>query len=98
MPRSTACRLIVGAYVAACVIALAFIPLSAAAIITPDPLAGVFAVILSLPWSALVVRVVDSSSVPLNMLLAAAGMVLNAWLIGKLCGWVGSMLGSARTR
>ena len=67
-------------------LALAAIPMSAAGWITPDPLSGIPAMLLGVPWSYLLAGLVGSQSASLNVALLAIAMALNAsliWLIGR---------------
>lgn len=75
---------LITAYAVACVLALAAIPLSAAGWITRDPLSAVPAILLSLPWSHLLLQFGDPQFVPLNLGLLALSMAINAailWLL-----------------
>jgi hypothetical protein len=73
-------------YVVVSVLALAAIPLSAAGWITPDPLSAVPALLLGLPWSYVLLAFGHSESVPVNFVLLALAMAMNAailWLLGR---------------
>jgi hypothetical protein len=73
-------------YVVVSVLALAAIPLSAAGWINPDPLSAVPALLLGLPWSYVLLALGHSESVPVNFVLLALAMAMNAailWLLGR---------------
>lgn len=82
-----ACRFARIAYITACVAALAIVPLSnmGAFGLEPDPLSGVFAVALSMPWSLLASRLLEAESAIVSLLLLAAGMVANAIILLWAC-------------
>jgi hypothetical protein len=68
------------------VLALAAIPLSAAGWITPDPLSAIPAMLVGLPWSHLLVSLVDTDSMPVNVLLLVAAIAINGcllWVLGR---------------
>ena len=74
-------------YAFASILALAAIPLSAAGWITPDPLSALPAMLLGLPWSAVLLRLGGSESTLLNVFLVALAMATNTallWLSGRL--------------
>jgi hypothetical protein len=48
-------------------------------------LAGVFAVILAMPWTLLTASLASPTSTAASMTLAAGGMALNALLLAGLC-------------
>ncbi|MGH8703085.1 MAG: hypothetical protein ACREVR_18180 [Burkholderiales bacterium] len=75
-------------YAALCVVALWFIPASVHGWlgVEPDPLAGVFAMLLALPWTRLLRLVPDAGPWPSAALLAA-GMAMNVWLLWRLQRW-----------
>jgi len=75
-------------YASLSALALAAIPLSAAGWITPDPLSAVPAILLGLPWSYLLLTLVDSQSLALNFGLLAMAMAINAALVRLLAGAV----------
>ena len=84
-----ATRLVCAAYVAACILALFLIPASARGWfgVERDPLAGVFAYLLSLPWSLVAARVAGASEFG-NMVLIAAAMTLNLAIIFAVGRWL----------
>jgi len=86
------CRIAVTIYQVLCALALLVVPLSAMGAfgLEPDPLAAVFAVILALPWSMLLDRLVGDGSTALNLAFLALGMVINAALLLALCRLVGN--------
>ena len=80
------CGVVFWLYVAAALASLALVPLSAAGAfgITPDPLSGVYAVLLSTPWSYLGAALM-SDDVWWNLALMGFGMAINAAIIRLLC-------------
>lgn len=55
-----------------------------------DPRNGIFAVILSIPWFFLIDIVLKGQSQGLGLFMAAAGIGINAGIIGLLCGKFGA--------
>ena len=82
-------RAVCALYVAVCLVALFLIPASARGWfgVEPDPLAGVFAYLLSLPWSLLAARVAGASEFG-NMVLIATAMALNLAIIFAVGRWL----------
>lgn len=74
----TALRILIGLYVVACLLALALIPASAAGWfgIERDPLSALFAMVLALPWSALLVAL-PAMSPWLSAAVLLAAMAVN---------------------
>ncbi|MEE4239158.1 MAG: hypothetical protein V2I51_20755 [Anderseniella sp.] len=87
----TVCKVITGIYVMLCLGALAVIPLNAAGMFgEPDPLSGVFAVILAMPWMHIFTNIVGDAggNAAAGFIMAGAGMGLNAAILWGLCSWV----------
>ncbi len=81
------CSILTAVYIVLCLAALALIPLNAAGLAgEPDPLAGVFAVLLAAPWFWLVEPFTSDNNTVWNVALAAACMALNALIVRSLCG------------
>ncbi len=55
--------------------------------IAPDPLAGVYAIALALPWSLLIGRL-GTIPVPVALMLLGAAMVMNLLLLELLMRWL----------
>jgi uncharacterized membrane protein len=73
-------------FAAVSVLALLAIPSSAAGWITPDPLSAVPAILLGLPWSVLLLWLVDTDALTINFALVAVSLAINAsllWLLGR---------------
>lgn len=81
---------LVGLYLLAGVGALLLIPASAGGWfgIEPDPLSAVYALLLSLPWSMLLLHLMDPGSPLVAWLICSAGIALNGgialWLVRRL--------------
>ena len=87
----TVCRVVTGIYVMLCLGALAVIPLNAAGMFgEPDPLSGVFAVILAMPWLHILSNLVGDAggNTAASFALAGAGMGLNAAILWYGCRWL----------
>ena len=85
----TACKAITGLYVALGIASLIIIPLNAAGMAgEPDPLTGIFAVLLAAPWIWLTGPVTDDTGLAWNMAVAAACMAFNAAILWNLCRWI----------
>lgn len=71
-------RVLAGVYAAMCLAALALIPISSRGWfgVEPDPLAGVVAIVLAMPWSFLLQWLPGGGPWP-GMLLVLAGMAAN---------------------
>nr|WP_269931968.1 hypothetical protein [Aminobacter sp. HY435] len=67
--------------------ALVVVPLNAIGAfgMEPDPLSGIFALLLAAPWSFFMDALASEASVVWNLLLLAAGMVLNGVILAFLC-------------
>jgi hypothetical protein len=88
----TFCRVLTGLYIVLCGLALAAIPFNAAGLAgEPDPLSGIFAVVLAAPWIWFVGPIISESGTFWNMLVAGGCMVLNALLLWSLCHWLASV-------
>jgi Na+-driven multidrug efflux pump len=84
----TLCRAVIGLYVLPCIAAIAIVPLNAAGLARePDPLSGIFAVLLAAPWIWLLDPLFSDSGVVWNLVLAAACMALNAAIMWAICNW-----------
>jgi hypothetical protein len=83
-------RVLAGVYAGLCALALALIPASANGWfgLEPDPLGGVFAILLALPWSILLMALPGDRIGPWpSMIVLVGGMALNAlillWITSK---------------
>jgi hypothetical protein len=82
---------VTGIYALLCVASLLIIPLNAAGMAgEPDPLAGIFAVLLAAPWIWLTGPITSSTGTAWNMIVAGACMALNAIILWALCNWISS--------
>jgi hypothetical protein len=90
-------RLLIVGYALLCLIALWFVPASAYGWlgIERDPLAGVFALLLALPWSLLLSLMGDPGPW-LALAVLAAGMAMNSWLLWRLQCWLQGRLARGR--
>ncbi len=81
------CPAIIVIYVAACVAALALIPMNAAGMfgMAPDPLSGIYAMLLASPWIYLLDGLLGNGDLPRNMAMAVFSMAINTSLLGLLC-------------
>jgi hypothetical protein len=85
----TACKVVTGIYALLCVASLLIIPLNAAGMAgEPDPLTGIFAVLLAAPWIWLTGPITSSTAITWNMVVAGACMALNAVMLWSLCNWI----------
>lgn len=87
----TICKIVTGIYVLLCVGALAIIPLNSANLFgEPDPLTGVFAIILAMPWIQILSNLMGDTSGNLSasFALAGIGMGLNAAILWYGCKWL----------
>ena len=75
-------RLLAGVYAAMCLAALALIPISSRGWfgVEPDPLAGVLAIVLAMPWSFALQWLHGGGPWP-GMLVVLAGMAANFGII-----------------
>ncbi len=81
--------MVIGLYVLLSIAALALIPLNAAGLAgEPDPLSGVFSVLLAAPWIWLAGPLMSEGSTVWNMVVAAGGMAFNALILWALCRWL----------
>lgn len=82
-----ACRIVVGVYAVLCLGSLALVPLSGAGAfgLARDPLSGVFAIVLGLPWTMLSGMLVDDFGTWTGLLVVAAGMAINGFVMTWLC-------------
>jgi hypothetical protein len=80
------CRGVLIAYVILATAALLLIPASAAGLfgLSPDPLSGIYAIALALPWS-IVAPWPDAAGLMANLLVIAAELALNAAIIWAAC-------------
>lgn len=93
----TLCRVVTGLYVILCILALAIIPLNVAGMAgEPDPLAGVFAVLLAAPWIWLAGPITSDSGTAWNMIVAGGCMALNTLILWNLCSWLAARSSSRR--
>lgn len=81
------CPAIIVIYVVACVASLSLIPMNAAGMfgMAPDPLSGIYALLLASPWIYLLDGLFGNGDVARNMALAVASMAINIGLLGLLC-------------
>ena len=81
------CRAILGVYIVVCLAAIALVPLNAMGAfgMSPDPLSGVYALLLSAPWIYLTGELESDTSVTWNLALAAICMAVNASILWLLC-------------
>ncbi|SON53907.1 hypothetical protein HDIA_0366 [Hartmannibacter diazotrophicus] len=81
------CRVLTGLYLLLCLVSLVLVPLNAAGAfgMEPDPLSGVFAYFLSLPWCLIAFHFVGDPSLASALLVAAISMGLNAFLLHAHC-------------
>ena len=87
----TVCRLVTGIYVMLCLGSLALIPLNAAGLAgEPDPLSGVFATMLAMPWMHILSNLLGDTggSMTAGFALAGAGMGINAAILWYGCRWL----------
>ncbi len=89
------CRAVIGLYVLACIAAIALVPLNAAGFAgEPDPLSGIFAILLAAPWIWLTDSLMADTGVVWNLTLAAICMGLNATIMWAICNWATKRRGS----
>ncbi len=85
------CKAVTGIYLVLCVAALAIIPLNAVGLVgEPDPLTGIFAVLLAAPWFWLAGPISGDSGTAWNMIVAGVCMALNAMILWTVCRWIGA--------
>ena len=91
----TFCKAVTGLYVVLCIAALAIIPLNVAGMAgEPDPLTGIFAVLLAVPWIWFAGPITSDSGTAWNMIVAGACMALNALILWTLCNWLAAKTSS----
>ena len=91
------CKALTGLYMASCITALLIIPLNTIGLVgEPDPLASIFAVLLSVPWIWLAGSIVNDGSTAWNMIVAGVSMALNALILWSLCTWLTGKIISRR--
>ncbi len=93
------CRAITLIYILLAVGSLALIPISALGLfgVEPDPLAGVFALLLAMPWTMLIEKFVELPGVAANMALVAICLAANAAILALACRMLGRVsLGANR--
>lgn len=81
------CRTITITYAIACLGALLIVPLNASGAfgMQPDPLAGIFAILLATPWPMLTDGLIKTDDPNWNLVLVAAGMGFNISVLWFLC-------------
>jgi hypothetical protein len=85
----SACKVLTGIYAVLCIASLLIIPLNAAGMAgDPDPLVGIFAVLLAAPWIWLTGPITSSTAITWNMIVAGACMALNAVILRAVCNWI----------
>jgi hypothetical protein len=85
----TACKVITGLYIALSIGSLVIIPLNAVGMAgEPDPLTGIFAVLLAAPWIWLTSPITSDTGTAWNMIVAGTCMALNAAILWQLCRWI----------
>lgn len=83
------CNVLIGIYIVAAIAALAIIPLNAEGIIgTPDPLSGIFAILLAPPWIWLISPLASDAGTAWAMAVTAACMALNTVIMWFVCAWM----------
>ena len=84
------CRFVILAYIIVCIAALAIIPMTAAGTfgIQPDPLSGIYALLLASPWILLLADFVGNGDMVANMAMAAISMAINVVILLLLCRWL----------
>lgn len=89
-----AARRLAGLYALLCLAALALVPANARGWfgMEPDPLSGLYAIVLALPWSLILARP-PGLSVTAGVLLIVLGMAANAALIL----WIGTRFRRPKT-
>jgi hypothetical protein len=93
----TVCKAVTGLYAALCIASLVIILPNAAGLAgEPDPLSGIFAVLLAVPWVWFTGPITSGTSLVWNMIVTGACMTLNAFILWKLCNWIAGM--AARRR
>ena len=85
MQRS--CKITVGVFIVVGALALVFVPLAQSGFLglQPDPRNGVFAVLLATPWFWIFNSMLAEQAAGFGLLMAAAGIGLNAGVLGILC-------------
>ena len=86
------CKAFVGVYFVLCILALVLVPLNAVGAfgMDPDPLSGVFALLLSMPWSLWTGHFASDTNTVWNLGLGALGMMLNVAILAFICRMLGS--------
>lgn len=94
------CRAITLVYILLALISLALIPISAAGLfgVEPDPLAGIFAVVLATPWVQLIDKAVAVQGMAQNMALVGACLAFNAAILMLACRLLGRLRHGAGLR
>jgi hypothetical protein len=88
--RCGKCGRELGAYLILCIISVVLIPASSAGLfgLESDPLSGIFAFILGLPWTLLLGNPADDSGWLYNLILILLAMLLNGGLLALFCRWL----------
>lgn len=81
------CQIIIAFYALLCLAALLIIPLNVygAFGMEPDPLSGIYAVLLAAPWSFFASNLAGDGAIS-NLFFMAAGMAINIAMLMLLCG------------
>lgn len=81
------CRIFTAVYLIISIAAVLLIPASDAGFfgLEPEPLAGVFAIFLGLPWSTMVGDYASDTNTVWNLFLFILGPALNAVILILLC-------------
>ena len=81
------CKIAIGAYLVLGVAALGYVAASNAGLfgLSPDPRSGLAAVLLATPWFWIFDTMLKGQVAGLGLFMAAAGIGLNAGILGLLC-------------
>jgi len=84
------CRTVFWLYVIACVASLLLVAVSATGMFgfRPDPLSGIFAVVLAQPWLSLTSWLTSGAHPVVALIHVALCVVLNAAFIHYICRWI----------
>jgi hypothetical protein len=84
------CRTVFWLYVIACAASLLLVALSATGALgfEPDPLSGIFAVVLAQPWLGLTSWLSSGAHPVVSLIHVTLCVVLNAAIIHYVCRWI----------
>ena len=93
-----ACKITVGVFLLLGAVALMLVPLSRAGVLglSPDPLTGIFSVLLAMPWFFVFDSMLGDQGAGFRLLMAAAGIGLNAGILGYICHKSAGATGKAK--